>query len=419
MFQPVRGMRDLEPTEMKKRQYFWDKVRNVYESYGFERLETPAVESFELFAAKGGAGEEIKREIYYFKDQGDRELGLRFDMTVPTARYVASNASLTKPFKRYCYGQVWRYDRPQAGRYREFTQCDIDVFGPSTAEADFEIFAAATQAFLALGFKEFAMRVNNKKLLAGMMDAAGIPEAKRLDAFRAIDKQDKIGWEGVEKELATRGVPNPEALLKMIQDNKITKEIAESPAGAEGKKEIDAFLSLAKAAGLDKYVRVDLSLVRGLEYYTGITYEVMAGGKWSCGGGGRYDAMVELFGGQPTPAVGLSFGVDRVIQLMDEAGLFPELPSTRVLVAAAKDEVRLECIRIAASLRAAGVATETDLAGRNLRKQFDYCNAKKIPFCIIVGPKEIKESSFTLRDMASGKETKLALAELPAALGKP
>ena len=197
MYQTVRGMRDLGPEEMRKRQFFWDKVRGVYESYGFSRLETPALESFDLLSAKGGGGEEIRSEIYAFKDQGGRELGMRFDMTVPTARYVASDASMPKPFKRYCYGQVWRYDRPQAGRYREFTQCDIDIFGVDSAAADFEIFAATVDAFRALGFKKFVVRVNNKKLLAGLMDAAKIPDGKKLDAWRAIDKQDKIGWEGV------------------------------------------------------------------------------------------------------------------------------------------------------------------------------------------------------------------------------
>ncbi|MFC2174640.1 histidine--tRNA ligase [archaeon] len=416
MYQTVRGMRDLGPEEMKKRQFFWDKVRKAYESYGFSRLETPAVESFDLLSAKGGGGQEIKKEIYYFKDQGDRELGLRFDMTVPTARYVASDASLAKPFKRYCYGQVWRYDRPQAGRYREFTQCDIDVFGVATPAADFEIFAATVDAFLALGFKKFVIRVNNKKLLAGLMDAVGIKDDKKLDAWRAIDKQDKIGWDGVEEELDKKKVPNPKKIIDLIKGNKITKEMTASEIGAKGKEEMDAFLALAKAAGMEKYVKVDLSLVRGLEYYTGITYEVMAGGKWSCGGGGRYDNLIKLLGGQDTAAVGISYGVDRVIQLMDEAGLFPPLGGTKCFVAAVNDSVRQKAVEIATELRKSGVSAETDLAGKSLGKQFAYCNSKGIPYCVIAGPKELESGEAVLRDMESGNEETVKLGELAGKL---
>jgi histidyl-tRNA synthetase len=412
MYQTVRGMRDLEPEEMQKRQFFWDKVRKVYESYGFERLETPAVESFKLLAAKGGGGKEIKKEIYYFKDQSDRELGLRFDMTVPTARYVASNASIPKPFKRYCYGQVWRYDRPQAGRYREFTQCDIDVFGAKTAEADFEIFAATVDAFKALGFKDFVVRVNNKKLLTGLMDAAKIPEENKLDAWRAIDKQDKIGWDGVREELKERNVPNINKIIELIQDNKITDKMTATEIGAEGKKEIDAFLALCKAAGKSNYVKIDLSLVRGLEYYTGITYEVIAGGKWSCGGGGRYDNMIKLFGGQNTPAVGISYGVDRVIQLMSEAKLFPETERTQCFIIAVNDSVRLKCIEIAEELRTKGMKIETDLSGKNMRKQFDYVNNKKIKKAVIIGPKELENNEATIKDMDTGKEKKIKIEDL-------
>ncbi len=410
-------MRDLNPEEMKKRQFFWDRVRKVYESYGFSRLETPALEPLKLLSAKGCGGEPIKKEISCFKDHGGRALGLSFDMTVPTARFVASNASLPKPFKRYCYGQVWRYDRPQAGRYREFTQCDIDIFGAKTAASDFEIFAATVDAFLALGFKEFTVRVNNKKLLIGLMEAAGIPEEKRLDALRAIDKQDKIGWDGVEKELKTRGVEG-EKLLELIQDNKLTKSITATELGEEGKKEMDEFLSLVKAAKKDKYVKLDLALVRGLEYYTGITYEVMAGGKWSCGGGGRYDTMVKLLGGQDTPAIGISYGVDRVIQIMDENKLFPELIGTKVFIATARDEVRENAIALASELRAAGINTEVDLPGRNLRKQFDYCNSKNIPFCVVIGPKEVDAQEAVVRDMKEGKEKKVPFTELSSVLKK-
>ena len=401
MYQTVRGMRDFLPEEMRKRQYVFDSVRKVFELYGFEPLDTPALESLELMKAKGGGGEEIEKEVYAFKDQGDRGLALRFDFTVPISRVIASNPSLAKPFKRYQIGKVWRYDRPQAGRYREFTQTDIDTFGVEGIEADWEIMDCTIAIFKELGFKEFKIRVNNKKILEALMEKADIPEASRLDALRSLDKLDKIGWEGVEEELGKRNVSNSKKLIELIKANK--------PLG-DGKQDIDDLFSLAGKK--KKYLEFDLSLVRGLEYYTGNVFEVVAGGKWSCGGGGRYDKLVEIYGGRPTPAVGISYGIERVIQLMDEQGLMPKELNKRVFVAAVKDEVRDKVKEIASSLRDAGIPTETDLLGRKLRKQFDYCNAKGVKYCVIVGPKELAEKKVVLRDMMSGEEKKVELSKL-------
>ena len=400
MYQPVRGMRDFFPEEMRKRQHVIGKIERVFQLYGFEPLDTPALESQELLKAKGGGGEEILKEIYAFNDQGGRGLGLRFDFTVPAARVIASNSALAKPFKRYQIGKVWRYDRPQAGRYREFTQADIDIFGVVGVEADWEVLDCTIAVFEGLGFKEFKIRVNNKKILEALMEKAGIPGDKRLDALRALDKLDKIGWEGVEGELKAREVPGDE-LIKLIKANK--------PLG-EGKEEIEKLLSLAGEKA--KYLEFDLSLVRGLEYYTGNVFEVVAGGQWSCGGGGRYDELIGLYGGKPTPAVGVSYGVERVIQLMDEQGLLAGERNKVVFVAAVRDEVRGKAREIVAMLRDAGVASEYDLLGRNLRKQFDYCNAKGINKVVIAGPKELAEGMIVLRDMESGEEWKIRLKAL-------
>jgi histidyl-tRNA synthetase len=402
MYQTVRGMRDYLPEEAAKREYVFAKCRAAFEAYGFQPLETPAVESIELLTAKGGGGEEIEKEIYAFNDKGERRIGLRYDLTVGTARVVASE-QLAKPFKRYCIAKVWRYDRPQAGRYREFTQADIDVFGVESVDADLECLLVTKRVFDSLGFKGYVIKVNNKALLQAMMAECFVPQGQQLDALRSIDKLDKLGWEGVEAELDARNVEGKERLIEFLKSNKKLECAA-----------LDELVAKAKAAGVP--VEYDATLVRGLEYYTGNVFEIRAGGKWSCGGGGRYDKMVELYGGTPTPAVGISYGVERVVQLMDEAGIMPKLTAVDVLVAAVNDSVRAKALEIAEGLRAAGVRCETDLIGKALRKQFDYANAKGIPRIVIVGPKDLENGEATVRDMVSGKEDRVKLGSLAKAL---
>ncbi len=412
--QPVRGMRDWSGEEAWKREYVINIIKNIFQKYGYEPLETPAVEYFETLAAKGGGGEEIKEEIYYFKDKADRELGLRFDLTVPTARFVASNPTMPKPYKRYAIGKVWRYDRPQAGRYREFTQADIDIFGSSSIWADLEILEVAITVMKSLGFREFKIRLNNRKILEAMILASGIPEDKVLDAFRAIDKLDKIGWEGITKELKERDVPNYERLVDMIKENNIEKirdELEKLETGKSGLEEIDRLMKLVKETGLDNWVELDLTLVRGLEYYTGNVFEIKAGGQWSCGGGGRYDKLVEVYGGRPTPAIGISFGVERVIQLMDEFGLFPKnyKPS---IVYIAPIQAKKEAWKIRKRLINMGLVCDIDLMERKINKQFDYATSKGYRWFLIVGRRDLGENKVTLKDLETGKEWKINLESL-------
>ncbi len=412
--QPVRGMRDWSGEEAWKREYVINIIKNIFQKYGYEPLETPAVEYFETLAAKGGGGEEIKEEIYYFKDKADRELGLRFDLTVPTARFVASNPTMPKPYKRYAIGKVWRYDRPQAGRYREFTQADIDIFGSSSIWADLEILEVAITVMKSLGFREFKIRLNNRKILEAMILASGIPEDKVLDAFRAIDKLDKIGWEGITKELKERDVPNYERLVDMIKENNIEKirdELEKLETGKSGLEEIDRLMKLVKETGLDNWVELDLTLVRGLEYYTGNVFEIKAGGQWSCGGGGRYDKLVEVYGGRPTPAIGISFGVERVIQLMDEFGLFPKnyKPS---IVYIAPIQAKKEAWEIRKRLINMGLVCDIDLMERKINKQFDYATSKGYRWFLIVGRRDLGENKVTLKDLETGKEWKINLESL-------
>ena len=409
MFQTPRGTRDFFPEKMMERNYVLNTIKRTFERYGFEELDTPAFEDFALLAQKGGGGEAIKREIYYFKDQSDRELGLRFDLTVPLARVVASNPNLQKPFKRYAIGKVWRYDEPQAGRYREFVQADVDVVGSAEPSADAEVIACACDCLRELGFSDFIIRVNDRKVIEGFLNTLGLEKEAAVEVFRSIDKLDKIGKDGVEKELEGKGIEGKKIarILSYISGGSIedAKKYSE-----EGAKELEGIFRTLASLGLDKYVRMDFSLVRGLEYYTGPVFELALGGKLSAAGGGRYDRLIELFGGKPTPATGISFGVERVIGIMEEKKIF-SLPktATKAFVAPVKDEVRGAAWKIASQLRARGVNCEADLMDRSLKKQFEYVSARGIPYCVVVGPAELKQNLVVVRDMKSGEEKKVTV----------
>lgn len=425
-YQTVRGMRDFLPKEMRKREYVFEVIKEVFERYGFQPMETPAVEYFELLARKGGAGEEIKKEIYYFKDQGGRELGLRFDLTVPTSRVVASNPDLPKPYKRMMIGRVWRYDRPGAGRYREFWQADVDVFGSESPLADAECIAVVCEVMDKLGFKDFKIKVNNRKLLEGLAILCGVRKDQVEEVFRSLDKLDKVGREGVEKELSEKGF-DEELIKKLLDVTEVSgdlKDVLEKTRSLggnklvdEGAKELEELFNFLMVLGLEKKVIVDLSLARGLDYYTGNVFEgVVEGGKWSVAGGGRYDTLVEKYGGRPTPATGISIGVERVIQLMDERKLFPELTRNLVYVAPANDEVRAKTLEVTQKIREAGIPAETDLMNRKLGKQFSYADSIGASKVVVVGPKDLEEGKLTIRDMKSGEEVKVDVKKVVDAL---
>jgi histidyl-tRNA synthetase len=402
-FQTVKGMRDFSPEEMEKRQLVLDTIRGVFEKWGYLPLDTPALESFELLAAKGGGGEEVKKEIYYFKDQGGRELGMRFDLTVPTARFIAQNPNLVKPFKRYQFGKVWRYDRPQQDRWREFQQTDVDIFGSSSPKSDAEIVSVVCDVLKNLGFKEFTIRINNRKLVESFIVSLGITDF--VDVFRSIDKMDKIGKDGVASELKKKKVSekNIKSILKFI-GGKIVPEL-------EGKEELKNVMEEVASLGFLKNVKVDLSLIRGLEYYTGCVFEVSLGGKVSVAGGGRFDNMVEKFGGKSTPAVGISLGFERIVNEMERRKMF-NVSKKKVFVAGVNDDVRKNVISIADSLRKSGVLIEIDVMDRNFRKQMECASKKKIPFVVIVGPKELKDKKVVVKNMESGNEKKVLIKNL-------
>lgn len=425
-FQTPRGTRDFLPEEMIKRDYVINILKKNFENFGFDPFETPAFENFELLATKGGGGDAIKDQIYYFKDKSDRELGLRFDLTVPMSRVVANNPQLPKPFKRYCIGRVWRYEEIRKDRFREFWQCDVDTVGSSSMEADAEIMAVAVKSLEDLDFKKFIVKLNNRKILTGLIELIKEPTEKRLDIFRAIDKLDKFGKETVEDELRSAGLTD-EKILKLLK--LITLEgkpesvledggriLKETKIGLEGLRELKEIVDASKSYGFDDNIVIDFSLARGLDYYTGPIFEVIdTSGKniGSLAGGGRYDQLIELFGGRPTPATGISLGIERIIEVMNQGKMF-ELPKTKVkvFVASVNDKVKDETIKIANKLRENNIPCQVDLMNRNLKNQLEFASSLEIPFAIIVGSEEIKKKVIRLRDMKKREETVLKFEEL-------
>lgn len=403
-----KGTRDLLPEEMSKFQFTIDVIRNVFERYGFLPLETPAFESFDLLASKSGLGEQVKDEIYYFKDKGDRELGLRFDLTVPLARVIANNPEIPKPFKRYQIGRVWRYDNPQAMRWREFWQADIDTIGTYSLRADAECLAAVAECLEKLNVKNFYIRVNNRKLLEEILIKLNVPKDKTLDVFRIIDKLDKIGLKGVKSE------------LKKIVDSKIidkinfkgtnqfiVKRIEKNFNNPGSLEEIRELFRYCDEYGIMKYIKLDLTLARGLEYYTGPVFEVMIGKeKVSIAGGGRYDRLIRTIGGPDLPATGISFGLDRLVSLIKI-----EKKKNNFFVIPVNKNLRYDAFKICKNLRSNGIIADMDLLNRNLSKQLKYAS-NNYRYVIIVGEKELKKKSVKIRDMKIGKEKLVKIKDL-------
>ncbi|TRO54167.1 histidine--tRNA ligase [Candidatus Bathyarchaeota archaeon] len=424
MFQPPRGTRDYLPEDQMKRNWVVDQVRTVFEAYGYEPLGTPAFENLDMLQIK--SGEDIINQIYAFKDKSDRELALRFEHTASTVRVVATHRDLVMPFKRYTIGPVWRYERPTEKRFREFWQADVDIFGVADSVADAEVLAAAVEGLSKLGFEGFIITINDRRILKSMVALAGVPEERSLDAFRAVDKLGKIGREGVVEEL--RGVsPYEEAserLLDMIslkgKPEDVLGSAAETlkdyPEGLAGCEALSSLVEYAKAFGFAKYITVDLCLARGLDYYTGPVFEVLAVGYEDYGsiaGGGRYDEIVQLFGGEPTPATGISFGIDRLTPILEEKGAFAGLNlGAEVYVAPVNESVKLDAVRITQTLRNAGVSAIVDMMGRRLGKQFEYADKKNIPVVVVVGEKDLALGEVTVRDMKTGDQQKVKLDDL-------
>ncbi|HET8781374.1 MAG TPA: histidine--tRNA ligase [Pyrinomonadaceae bacterium] len=426
--QPARGMRDFLPEDVRKREHVIGVIKEVYERYGFEPLETPAAENIETLMGK--YGEEGNQLIYKIlkrgvhEGTGEADLALRYDLTVPLARVVAEyRDKLPKFFKRYQIQPVWRADRPARGRYREFYQCDVDVLGSRSMIVEAEIISASSEVLSKLGFADFVVRLNHRKVLTGILDAAGIPSDKHGTALIALDKLDKIGNEGVLREFAEREVLSIDAgreLLALFETNadndqtlqRLEEFIGGNVIGLEGLKELREITSYVPSSA----VRIDPSLARGLSYYTGAIMEIqvkdLAG---SMGGGGRYDNLVGMFLGQDIPACGFSLGLERIILIMSERNMFPVnlLRSSADVLIAVWPGAADDALSVAAELRRAGLRVDVyPDTNAKLGNQISYASKRSIPFVAFVGEDERGKGLVVLKNLKSGKQETLDRGEV-------
>lgn len=425
-----KGMRDFLPPMMLKRDYVLGVVTEVFRSYGFEPLQTPVLELQEtLYGKYGEDAENLIFNAQHGRSTGE-PLAMRYDLTVPLARVVAQYENeITLPFKRYHIAPVWRGERPQKGRYREFYQCDVDIVGVAGMQADAEIISLVVTALRRLGFPKFAVKINNRKLLTGMGVYAGVSDEQLPDLYRSVDKFDKIGAAGVEKELVERGIADDvvRRMIELIVSREpgianldvIEARLGSIPAAAEGLAELRELARHIEEAGVDPaYYEFDFTMVRGLSYYTGPIFEtvITEPNLGSITGGGRYDGLIGIFRKESLPTTGTSLGIERIIDLMDVFNLYPaDLVGTvvQVFVTVFDETTRPASARLATALRAAGIRTEIALDGRKLGKQFAHADKKGIPVVATIGPDEAAQGVVKFKRLADGQEIVATFAEAP------
>lgn len=445
--QPARGMRDFLAPDVRRREYVIGVIKEVYERYGFEPLETPAVENIETLLGKyGEEGNQLifkilKRGVH--ETTGEADLALRYDLTVPLARVVAEyRQKLPKFYKRYQIQPVWRADRPGRGRFREFYQCDVDVLGSRSPVVEAELIAAAGDALTRLGFTDFTVRLNHRQALTGMLLAAGVSPDKHDATLVALDKLDKIGRDGVAKELVERGISEEagQRLLEFfVQLNslehaaeiavgddaavksgslnaavlgRLVEFVGDNELGARGVEELRSIVERCAAAGVTQHLKVDPSLARGLSYYTAAIMEINVKDlPGSLGGGGRYDNLVGMFLGQDVPACGFSLGLERILVVMTEREMFPATLATTpadVLMTIAADDLISESLVFARELRQSGLRVDLYPEADKLGKQFKYASAQGIPVVIVIGEDERQRGEVTIKNMESGEQRSVA-----------
>jgi len=402
--QTLKGFRDFQPEEKRKRDYVTGKIKDVFERYGFDPIETPTLEYAAIL--QGKYGEEADKLMYTFEDKGGRQVGMRYDQTVPTSRFLSQYGStLPKYFRRYQIQNVFRAENTQAGRFREFTQCDCDIFGSTSTVADAEILAVFYQVYKELGFDSFIIRVNDRKSLFDTIKPYETSSISSLSIIQSIDKLDKIQEQGVVKELITKGLSqeNSQELLKKLSSIEIPENLRQI---------IDQALKLGIPQDVFEFQPY---LARGLDYYTGLIFEgvIPEYGSGSVGGGGRYDNLISDLGGPQIPAVGFAVGFDRTVEVLEKLQLLPNVGSaTRVLITIFDETHLADALETAKKFREQNINTEVvPTTSDKIGKQFKYADTKNIPFVIIIGPDEAKESKMTVKDMKSGKEKKVAFKE--------
>jgi histidyl-tRNA synthetase len=422
-----RGMRDILPRQMNLRQYVIGIIREVFESYGYEPLSTPAAELHETLTGKYGP--DAERMIYNVSRRGSKEkLALRYDLSVPLSRVMAMHPDLQKPFKRYQIAPVWRGERPGKGRYREFYQCDVDTVGTSSMLADTELLEITYDLLNRLGFSQFVMKMNDRKILTGIGQFAGVPDDLLAGLYRAIDKLDKIGLEGVRAELIANEIPEEviERLLELLQVTGDSREVLgelegrldEYPAAVEGIGELREILRYLMDLDIpaERY-EVDFSMVRGLDYYTGPILETVVEEPriGSISGGGRYDELIGMFSDWGYPATGTSFGIERIIDVMEELEMYPPevgATKTRVLVTVFDEEHIAESLRASQDLRRASLNTEMYFENDPLGDQIRHALKRGIPYVVIIGPDEAAAGEVTIRNLSLEKQRTVGRAAM-------
>ena len=411
-----RGMRDILPEQMIRRQYVINIVRDVFEEFGFEPLQTPALELSEVLTGKYGP--DAEKLIYQVGHVGGKEdISLRYDLSVPLCRVVAMYPQLPKPFKRYQIDPVWRAERPQKGRYRQFFQCDADTVGTESMLADAENVNLIYQVLTRLGFEQFEININDRKLITGIGQFAGVPDEQLEGLYRSIDKLDKIGLDGVRSGLVENQIPDTviEKLLPLLQIegdtasvlNVLSEQLGDSDVAKEGIAELEELSSYLATLGVpEEFYRVNVSMVRGLEYYTGPIYETVVEEPkiGSITGGGRYDELIGSFSKQSYPATGTSFGIERIIDVMEEFDMFPPAVGktvTQVLVTVFDAELAPESLKVATLLRDSGVRTEVYCRPTRISTQMKYADSKGIPYAVILGSDEVEAGTVSVRDLAN------------------
>ena len=444
-----KGTRDFSPVEMAKRNYIFNTIREVFYRYGFQQIETPSMENLSTLMGKyGEEGDKLLFKIQnsgdYFSGLTDEELlsrnaaklaskfcekGLRYDLTVPFARYVVMHRDeITFPFKRFQIQPVWRADRPQKGRYREFYQCDADVVGSNSLLNEVELVQMIDAVFQKFGIR-VSIKINNRKILTGIAEIIGEAD-KIVDITVAIDKLDKIGLDNVNAELASKGIPQeaidklqPVILLSGSNEEKIAtlkNVLAASETGLKGVEESEFILKTITGLGIQSEVELDLTLARGLNYYTGAIFEVKALDVQigSISGGGRYDNLTGVFGMEGMSGVGISFGADRIYDVLNQLDLYPKeaVNGTQLLFVNFGEAEAAYVLPVLAQVRAAGIRAEIYPDAAKMKKQMSYANAKMVPFVAIVGENEMKEGKVMLKNMTSGEQSLVTPDELVAAI---
>ena len=448
-------MRDFLPADVRRREYIIGVIKEVYERYGFEPLETPAVENIETLLGKyGEEGNQLifkilKRGVH--ESTGEADLALRYDLTVPLARVVAEyKDKLPKFFKRYQIQPVWRADRPARGRFREFYQCDVDILGSRSMLVEAEICGAAGEVLTKLGFNDFAIRINHRHALTGVLQVAGIAPDKHDAALVALDKLDKIGRAGVEKEFGERGIGAVAgaSLLDFFGElssldhaaevaagedptqkrrawnaailGRLVEFVGDNELGARGVYELRSIIEFADAEGIGSRIEIDPSLARGLSYYTGAIMEINVKDlPGSLGGGGRYDNLVGMFLGDDVPACGFSLGLERIIVVMTERNMFPEALASSpadVMVSVWNETSLTESVALAHELRGAGLRVDLYPEADKIGKQFKYASARGIPFVAVLGDDERVQGEVALKDLRSGEQRNVKREDLANAI---